>query len=274
MEGTQRVARPAVPRPRQYYTEPQWIDVAGHPTAYRRKGSGPTVLFLHGAGMTRMWMPMYERMSRSVDFIAPEHPGCGATPLPGWLRGIPDVVLHYHEFIRTLQLKDVHLVGFSMGGWIAAEFASFYPDLLKSLTLITPVGLKGTALGPDLFELGPERIMGRLFNHPDKMGPFLPNMENGLDEIGFLYGEGVAVARLLWTPRYNIQLARRLGRVTCPTAVVRASEDRLVPDAIAARFLEALPRARSITIPDSGHALIAEQPEATADAITAFIKGV
>jgi pimeloyl-ACP methyl ester carboxylesterase len=274
MEGTATIERPAVPRPKSYYTEPEWVDVAGLPTAYRRKGAGETVVFLHGAGMTRMWLPMYERLSQSVDLVAPEHPGCGAMPMPDWLRGIPDVVIHYHEFFRVMGLADVHLVGFSMGGWIAAEIASYYPDLLKSLTLVTPVGLKGTALGPDLFELGPERIMGKLFNHPDKMEPFLPNEENGLDEIGFLFGEGVAVARMLWTPRYNIQLARRLGRVSCPSQVIRAGEDRLVPDQIAQGFLEALPDARSVTIADCGHALIAEQPDATADAIATFVKGV
>ena len=131
-----------IPKPRNYYTQPQFIDVNGLGTAFRRKGSGEPVLFLHGAGSTRMWLPMYERFSKSVDFIAPEHPGFGETPRPDWLENFNDLVIHYDQFLAELEIEDVHLVGWSLGGWTAAEFASYYPRRLKSLTLIVPIGLR------------------------------------------------------------------------------------------------------------------------------------
>ena len=53
-----------------HYTEPDVVDVRGLPVAYRRKGTGPPTLFLHGAGSTRMWLPFYGRMSQALDFIA------------------------------------------------------------------------------------------------------------------------------------------------------------------------------------------------------------
>src|SRR5437867_2256210 len=68
-----------------HYTEPQVVDVRGVPVAYRRKGTGPPTVFLHGAGTTRLWLPFYERMSEWFDFVAPEHPGFGDTRRPtGW----------------------------------------------------------------------------------------------------------------------------------------------------------------------------------------------
>ena len=137
MTDAAAVARPSSP----YYSEPSRLLVGDLDVAYRRAGSGEPVLFLHGAGSTRMWLPFYERLSQSVDLIAPEHPGFGDTAFPDWLDGFDDLVLHYRDFLELLSLERVHLVGFSLGGWIASELAIFYPERLKSLTLITPAGL-------------------------------------------------------------------------------------------------------------------------------------
>jgi pimeloyl-ACP methyl ester carboxylesterase len=265
----QPVPREAVPKPKKFYTEPSWVDVEGVPTAYRRKGSGPTTVFLHGAGMTRMWLPFYERLAQSVDLIAPEHPGFGETPMPPWLRNFDDYVQHYHEFFRKLQLTKIHLVGFSLGGWTAAEFATFYPDQIETLTLLVPVGLRAEHPLPDIFQAGPDGLPLRLFNDLSKAVDVA--QEPTPDEVAFGYGEGTAFARLVWTPRYNVQLARRLHRVTAPALIVRADHDRLVSDEIALAYVRALPNARDVVIPQSGHALIQEQPDATADAITPFI---
>ncbi len=125
-----------------HYTSPETIDVRGLPVAYRRKGTGPPTLFLHGAGATRMWLPFYERMAETVDFLAPEHPGFGETPRPDWLEGFDDLVLHYRDLLDAFELGRVHLIGFSLGGWIAADFAIFYPERVESLTLISPAGLR------------------------------------------------------------------------------------------------------------------------------------
>lgn len=264
----QAITRESVPKPRNYYTEPAFIDVEGVPTAYRRKGTGKPVVFLHGAGLTRMWLPFYELMSQSFDFIAPEHLGFGETPMPPWLRNFDDYVQHYHEFFRKLGLKKINLVGFSLGGWTAAEFATFYPDMIDTLTLLTPVGLRADHPLPDIFQDGPDLPL-RLFNDLSKAVDIAPDPTP--EEITFLYGEGTAFARLAWTPRYNLALERRLNRVTAPALVLRAEDDRLISDEIAVKYRRALPNARDLIIPGTGHALIHEQPKLVAEAITRFI---
>src|SRR5918999_3605291 len=101
----------AIPRPPHFYTEPERMEVGGVDVAYRRRGDGEPVLYLHGAGFTRMWLPFHERLSESVDLIAPDHPGYGETPMPDWLDGFDDLVLHYDELLDRLGIDTVHVVG-------------------------------------------------------------------------------------------------------------------------------------------------------------------
>lgn len=261
-----------VPKPPRYYTPPSFEIVAGLPIAYRRAGKGEAVVLLHGAGFTRMWIPFYQMMAERCDFIAPEQPGFGETPLPKWFRSFDDLTLLYDQLFDQLGLERIHLIGFSMGGWAAAEFASFYPKRLKSLALITPVGLRlFDEPGVDIFQLPPAEIMDRLFKDKSVMREFLPD-PNDFDEGIHLYAEFAAAARLMWAPRYNLALERRLARVQCPTLVVGAEEDRLVPNAMSDRYVEVLPRARLLRIPGTGHEPLLERPRELADALLGLIE--
>jgi len=262
--------RPSSP----YYTEPSWLRVGDLDVAYRRKGSGEAVVFLHGAGATQMWLPFYERLSESVDLIAPEHPGFGDTEFPEWLDGFDDLVLHYRDFFDLLELDRFHLVGFSLGGWIAGHLAIFYPERLKSLTLITPAGMHvPEAPMVDLFAMPPEGIPDLLFN-----GNFLPYTDflpnpTILDEIVHGFGEMGTLARLIWTPRYDPKFARRLPGVRVPTLVVGAEDDRLIPNLHCDRWAEIIPGARLERIPGTGHGMIMQEPDKTAEVILGFIEG-
>ena len=260
-----------VPKPAKYYTEPEFETVNGLPVAYRRKGSGEAVVLLHGAGFTRMWIPFYDMMSEQVDFIAPEAPGFGETPQPKWVRGFDDLVLLYDQLFDQLGIDQLHIVGFSMGGWAASEFASFYPKRLKSMSLITPVGLRVKEdAGVDIFQLTPPELMDRLFHDKDVMQEFLPDPDN-FDEGIHLYAEFSAAARLMWAPRYNLALEHRLQRLQCPTLIIGAENDRLIPNAMSDRFKEVVPNSKLIRLDGTGHEPLLERPRELADALLAHI---
>jgi pimeloyl-ACP methyl ester carboxylesterase len=260
-----------------HFTEPSVVDVRGLQVAYRRKGSGRPTVFLHGAGSTRMWLPFYERMSASVDFLAPEHPGFGDTPAPDWLEGFDDLVLHYRDLLDVLGLDQVHMIGFSLGGWIAAEFALFYPERLKTLTLITPAGLLVPGVPMvDLMRMPPEKIPDLLYNgRTQDYLEFLPDPHDP-DAAVRGYREASTLARLMWNPRYDRKLDRRLERITCPALVVEPDEDRLIPAAACGRWVELLPRAQLVKVRgeknQTGHGLIMQEPERAADVILGFIQ--
>jgi pimeloyl-ACP methyl ester carboxylesterase len=229
-------------------------------------------MYLHGAGFTRMWLPFHARLAESLDVIAPEHPGYGETAMPEWLDGFDDLVIHYDSLLDALELERVHLVGYSLGGWIAAELAVFHPHRFESLTLVTPAGLRipGKPIA-DLFAMDPEMLFTTIFNDTANLPQVLPDFES-LDEIEHQFGEAATLARLAWNPRFDPKLERRLARVSCPTLVIRAEHDRLIPDEMAERYAELIEGARIETVPGTGHAIVVEQPHQTADLISAFVK--
>lgn len=260
----------AVPRPRHFYTEPEWIDVGEVRVACRRKGEGEPVLYLHGNGFTRMWLPFHDKLAESVDLIAPEHPGYGETEMPGWLGGFDDLVLHYDELLDVLELDTVHVVGYSLGGWIAAELAAFYPRRLRSLTLICPAGLRVPGRpAPNLIAMTTAAVWETLFNDPKVAESVMPDYES-MEEVVHLYGEATTFARLAWNPQYDLALERRLRRVECPALVIGAEHDRVIPDAIADRYGELL-GARVERVDGTGHALAVEKPDQAAALITGHV---
>ncbi|HEY1366125.1 MAG TPA: alpha/beta hydrolase [Gaiellaceae bacterium] len=269
----------ATPAWSPHYTEPDVIDVRGLKVAYRRKGTGPPTVFLHGAGTTRLWLPFYERMSDGVDFLAPEHPGFGDTPMPDWLDGFDDLVLHYHDLLDAFGLDRVHLIGFSLGGWIAANIGIFYPERLKSLTLITPAGLRvPDAPATDLMRMPVEKIPDVLYNgRTQDYLDYLPDPHD-LDAAIRGYGEASTFAKLAWNPRYDYRLDRRLARIECPALVIQADEDQLIPNAHPPRWAELLPNARLEKVSGAehptGHLLIVQEPDRAAEVIGGFIKEV
>lgn len=266
------VEKTEVPKPAKFYTPPDFEEVFRVPIAYRRKGSGEPVVLLHGAGFTRMWLPLYEMFAEKSDFIAPEQPGFGETPMPDWFHSFDDLTILYDQFFEQLGLGQIHLIGFSMGGWAASEIAAYYPRRLKSLTLITPVGLRlPDNPGVDIFQLSPEALLDRLFHDKSVMQEFMIDTED-FDEGIHLYSEFSAAARLMWAPRYNLALERRLQRLTCPTLVVGGEHDRLIPNEMSDRFAEVLPNSRLVRIPGTGHEPCLERPRELANAVLGFIE--
>jgi pimeloyl-ACP methyl ester carboxylesterase len=255
--------------------EAEMRDVAGTPVALRRKGAGDPLLFLHGAGFTGRWLRFHEALAAGADVIAPEHVGFGATPMQDWLESIDDLVIHYDDLRRTLGLETFDLVGYSLGGWIAAAYAVTYPERLRSLTLITPIGLRIPGKPPfaDLFQMQPADVFGTVFNDPTNI-PEVALDPTGLDGLIHAYEESSTLARLVWNPRYDRRLPHRLRRVDRPALIVGAEDDRLVPNQASELYAQHLPDARVERIPGTGHALVVEQPELTAQTVLEFIRSV
>src|SRR5438105_12931388 len=84
---------------------------------------GQPVLFLHGGGGLTPWLPFLARLAAKFDVIVPEHPGFGQSEMPTWLDSVSDLANFYLDFLDQLDLHGVHLVGHSLGGWIAADLA-------------------------------------------------------------------------------------------------------------------------------------------------------
>ena len=72
-----------------------------------------------------------DALAEKFDVLAPSHPGFGASDNPDWLDNMSDMAFFYLDLIEELDLRDLHLVGNSLGGWLASEIAVRSSDRLK-----------------------------------------------------------------------------------------------------------------------------------------------
>jgi pimeloyl-ACP methyl ester carboxylesterase len=233
-------------------------DVGGYKFRIAEGGSGPTLFFLHGAGGFN-WSPLLQRLATDWRVIAPEHPGFGRSQIPDWMMSAGDVAFFYLDVLAALDLREVHLVGHSIGGWIAAEIAIRSTERLSALTLMAPAGVAvPEAPFGDIFLWGPEERVRRLYYDQKLADERIRNLPK--QDIDVALQNQAAVARLAWNPRlHNPQLARWLHRITIPTLLIWGEEDQVVPFACRRPFLEQIPQAELMALPASGHALHAER---------------
>ena len=111
------------------------LPVNGFEMRLLRGGEGAPLLYLHGAGGAPVVIEFMELLAERFEVMVPEHPGFGASEDPGWFDNIHDLAYYYLDALETLGLEDVHLVGNSLGGWIALEMAVRNTSRLNSLTL-------------------------------------------------------------------------------------------------------------------------------------------
>ncbi len=239
------------------------VVVAGCATHVLRGGSGPPLVYLHGARGGGVWHPFMERLARRFEVIAPEHPGFGRSDTPDWFDNIHDVAYFYLSFVRELGLRGVHLVGSSLGGWIAAEVAVRSTERLAGLTLVGSAGIRVKGVPrPDTFLWTAEEATRNLF-HDQALAERALAGEPDEAEIERQLKNRFAVARLAWAPRFfDPHLEKWLHRIDVPTLVLWGREDKLMPPAHAERFASLIPGARLELFERCGHLPQIEQAEA------------
>lgn len=251
------------------------LRVAGCGVSVKRAGKGAPILFLHGGGGAPRWLPFMATLAERFDVIVPEHPGFGKSDTPEWLDTIGDLAFFYLDFIEQLGLERVHLVGNSMGGWIAAELAVRSTHDLASLTLIGSVGIhvKGVQKG-DLFMWSYEQLTRNLFADP-KFADVILAMSVTEEEQDWRLKNALAVAKLGWQPRlYNPHLAKWLHRIDVPTLICWGDSDKLVPPAYGPAFRDLIPGSRLEVFEHCGHLPHAECADKFVRTLTSFIAEV
>ncbi len=237
-----------------------------------RGGKGEPLLFLHGASGGGTWLPFMEDLARDFDVLAPEHPGFGLSDDPPWLDTVSDLAYFYLDVIERLGLKDVHLIGTSLGGWMAAEMAVRNTTRIKTLTLVCAVGVLADG-GPmdDVFRLPPEEHL-RLFCHGPANADARRRQLAAADPV--VQGRNKAtVARLGWRPRFhNPDLHKWLHRIDRPTRVLWGESDFIVPIRFGEAYKALIPGAELVVLPKTGHAPYVEEPAAFAEAIRTFTR--
>jgi pimeloyl-ACP methyl ester carboxylesterase len=247
--------------------------VRGTPVRVTEGGTGPPLLYLHGAGGAGRWLPFQEHVARRFTVHFPSHPGHGGSPAAEWIEHISDLAFLYLDLLDELDLEHVHLVGASFGGWIAAEIAVMASHRLRSLVLIDPVGIKVDGwIYPFLFGMELPELVATVFRKPEAALALAPR-DQSIDTLVELYRQNTALARVAWNPcLYNPLLRRRLPRISAPTLLCWGEHDRVAPMVCAESWVKAIPEAELVTFSDSGHAPHLEEPQAVAAVVVDFCR--
>ena len=204
--------------------------------------------------------------------IAPEHPGFGVSDDPPWLDRVSDLAYFYLDLIGVLKLDRVHLMGTSLGGWIAAELAIRNTSRLASLTLTCAVGIlanDGTPMD-DIFRMSAEENARRFYFDPVRVRRRLELLASA--DPRMLVRNRSTVVRLAYPYFVDPQLGKWLHRVDVPTLLVWGENDGLVPPRFGEAYRDRIPGATLVMIPQAGHAPFEEQPEPFLAAFDAFLK--
>jgi pimeloyl-ACP methyl ester carboxylesterase len=247
------------------------MDVRGARIRVLRGGNGPPLIFLHGASGHVGWLPFLDQLSQRFDVIAPEHPGFGSSDDPVWLDRPCDLAYFYLDLIETLKLGGVHLMGTSLGGWIAAEVAVRNTSRLASLTLVCSVGIvpDGAPID-DLFRMGAEENARRFYFDPERARQRVELLAKA--DTGVLVRNRSAVVRLAYPNFASPDLAKWLHRIDVPTLLVWGANDGLVPPRFGETYHRLIADSKLVLIPKAGHAPFEENAEAFLAAFTDFLE--
>ena len=248
----------------------------------RRGGSGDPVVYLHSATGEGEGLLLLDELAAEFDVIAPMFPGYGESEGIERIDDMEDAVFHLLDTFDQLGLASPAVVGMSLGGWMAAEVATRYPERVSSLVLVNPAGLyiPGAEI-KDIFGRTPDEMALDLFADQDQpMAQMMRAMADLQPEtvtfelIKPYYQTMAATARLAWDPYlHDPKLRKRLHRVTAPTLVVRGKQDTLIPRAHAETYVAEIPGARLVEVDGAAHLLAIEKPAELAALVRDHVRG-
>jgi pimeloyl-ACP methyl ester carboxylesterase len=229
-------------------------------------------------------MALLEELADSHQVAAPMFPGFGASQGLEAIDDIEDASFHLLDVLDRLDFAQVDLVGQSLGGWMAAELATRWPDRVRRVVLVNAVGLYvEDAPITEIFGRPLDELAGEMYADPDhpvaQMMRAMAAAEANPAEIPFdlirpVIQAQAATAKLGWNPYlHNPKLRGRLGRISAPALVVHGRHDGIVPRAHAEAYLAGIPDARLVDLDAAAHMATLERPAEVATLIHSHLQG-
>nr|WP_225938721.1 alpha/beta hydrolase [Kovacikia minuta] len=248
---------------------------------WREIGRGPVLVFLHGSWEdSSQWLPVIEHLSSEFHCFAPDLLGFGESECPKVHYSIEYQVECLAEYLEALKLKQVYLVGHSLGGWIAASYALKYLDQVNGIVLLTPEGVLARGLERRwqgarlllqpfvLWTLRSLRPLAKLL----KIGKIDPLLQQRQQLLQF-----PTTCQLLFQRRWaEVKaelLQERLSWLKIPALVLQGGQDTNQAAILSHTYAQLLPQADLKQIPQTGKNLPQSHPETVAQLIRAFVSG-
>lgn len=240
-------------------------------------GSGPAVLFLHGAGGNAGWQAWHEELAKTYTVYVPSQPGFNGTERPEWVYTITDVAHFNRAMVQTMGLSQYILMGSSMGGWVAAEMAAMCHMDLRALILVDAAGIKPEQGEiAEIFMVSTQTRLTQRFYDPTHVPHYERYTQPLTPEQQVVeHANRETASRLCWKPYlHNLSLPHYLHKVPTPTLVVWGRQDAIIPLECGEMYQRALPHATLSVIDHCGHSPALEKPQEFLQAVHTFLHGL
>lgn len=247
-------------------TEILKFNIDGVDTVVETIGYGKPIIFLHGAA-TLEGFDFAVKLAENYKVYLPNHPGFGLSGDAPDISSMADMVIHYLNLLDHLNLSEKpHLIGFSMGGWMAAELACVAREKFDRVVFVAPAGINHPDYPPAaLSQIQPEDLPGYLSHDVNVALKYFPSPsdQQAAETFGLArQREGKMVERILTpTGMGHPNLPSRIARITNPSLVIWGECDRLLPPQSAQLWADALPDAKLHIAPNTGHLVLQEAPD-------------
>lgn len=256
----------------------QTVSVEGLEVRVYRGGAGEPLLYLHSGFGEVGRTAFVARVEERFEVLAPELPGFGGSTPAAW-HGPEDAVYFLRCLLDTCAWPPSHVAGSSLGAWLAAELAVWFPERVRSLALFDPVGIKveGEPVA-DIFMASRNRLVEMVFAEVPEdieaaLGDALAASEGNV--LLHFYKAMEGTARIGWNPYlHDPKLRERLGNFSGPATVVWGAADGITTRAYAEAFATALGGARLVVLPGVGHLPVVEAPAEAARVLCEFMEPV
>jgi pimeloyl-ACP methyl ester carboxylesterase len=251
--------------------------------------AAPSLVLLHGyTGHARSWDAFAEAMTDRYRVLALDQRGHGETAwAPADRYGIDDMADDLEAFVKALGLEGFTLLGLSMGGMVAIEYAGRRPKELAACVIVD--------IGPEIVQSGSSRIQASVaasdvFASRDEAFAAARAANPLPPEAHHRHRVDYSLMRTedgRWTYRYDRALRsprnlrrrdteagwRSCANIAVPTQIIRGELSDILAPEIADRMVQIIPGARLESVADSGHSVPLDAPEGFLAAARAFLKG-
>ena len=240
-----------------------------------RGGSGDPLLILHDEMGQPGWLQIHEELSKNYSVIAPSLPGFGVTDRLDWVMNVRDIATWTLWALDELELSNLNLLGFSLGGWRAAEMATQNPQIFKKMALAAPAGiLPPTGEILDMFLVVSKEFITAGVHDPEAAPGFeavCPD-EPAAELVEMWETAREEACRLTWRPyMHDRSLPHRLGRLkNLPTLIAWGRNDEVVPPSAGEVYNASIAGSRLVTLENCGHRLDVEKPAELVRALREF----
>jgi pimeloyl-ACP methyl ester carboxylesterase len=237
-------------------------------------GSGRNILILHGGGGPATMTLLGAHLAEKAHVITPTYPGWDGTPRPESLQTVAGLADEVVRYLDDNDVKDVLVIGSSIGGWIAAEVAlRDKAHRVTGLVIIngTGVNVPGQPI-TDVTGFTPQQLAKVAYHDPSKFGAGAPPPTP--ERIAVMRANAATLAVFSGsgdTYSCDPTLLERVKGIQVPTLVLWGESDHVVSKEHGRAYAAAIPNARFETVAEAGHLPWLEQPAATFRVLDPFV---